>query len=166
MSESRKGLKAATGTYTDSWLTPPDLIQDLGPFGTDPCCPADMPWDTAALMLTESPDGGGLAAKWRGRVWLNPPYGNPMPWIQKFVQHGNGIALVSSRGTETKWAQLLLTHADLIALPHFRFKFCYPNGEQAAQSWGPSMLVAIGAANVKKLGRWAQANDILLFERV
>lgn len=29
---------------TDTWLTPPQLLADLGEFDTDPCVPENMPW--------------------------------------------------------------------------------------------------------------------------
>ena len=39
-----------------------------------------------------------------GRVWLNPPYSNPKPFIKKLAEHGNGIALVLN-STDTVWFQ-------------------------------------------------------------
>ena len=27
---------------------------------------------------------------------MNPPYSNPAPWIDKFIEHGNGIALIQT----------------------------------------------------------------------
>ena len=38
---------------TDTWLTPPEMIEALGPFDTDPCVPEGMPWKTATRMITE-----------------------------------------------------------------------------------------------------------------
>jgi phage N-6-adenine-methyltransferase len=36
----------------------------------------------------------GLAQTWTGFVWMNPPYSKAKPWVEKFIQHGNGIALL------------------------------------------------------------------------
>ena len=58
---------------SDAWLTPPEILRALGGFDLDPCCPPDMPWRTAAAMI--SPPRDGLAEPWAGRVWLNPPFG-------------------------------------------------------------------------------------------
>lgn len=58
---------------TTTWLTPPEIIDDLGPFDLDPCCPPVMPWRTATRMIHWPEDG--LAADWGDAfVWLNPPF--------------------------------------------------------------------------------------------
>jgi hypothetical protein len=54
-------------------LTPRFVIDALGPFDLDPCPPKERPWDTARRHFTEADDG--LSRPWKGRVWLNPPYG-------------------------------------------------------------------------------------------
>jgi hypothetical protein len=70
------GIGTHTRAYAGNsvtWLTPPEIVQALGPFDLDPCAPWYMPWRTAPLMLTEFEDG--LSYPWKGNVWLNPPYG-------------------------------------------------------------------------------------------
>ncbi|WP_223160903.1 phage N-6-adenine-methyltransferase [Salinicola aestuarinus] len=84
----------------DEWLTPPSILEALGSFDLDPCSPVERPWDTASEHLTLHDDG--LSAAWRGRVWLNPPYGRETGlWLEKLAEHGDGIALVFAR-TETE----------------------------------------------------------------
>ena len=85
---------------TDEWLTPPEILAALGPFDLDPCTPDAMPWQTAAARYTKRDDG--LAQPWRGRVWLNPPFGREaVRWLRKLAAHGDGVALVPAR-TETR----------------------------------------------------------------
>ena len=48
-----------------TWLTPPHIIEALGPFDLDPCCPPNMPWQTAAQMVCRPDDG--LAVDWTGK---------------------------------------------------------------------------------------------------
>jgi hypothetical protein len=59
------------------WLTPPAIIDALGgwqSFDLDPCAaPEPRPWQTAQHMNART-DANGLAIRWTGRVWLNPPY--------------------------------------------------------------------------------------------
>lgn len=143
------GKQQAKGKYTDTWLTPPKLIEELGPFKTDPCCPRKMPWPTAEIMYDDFVNG--LLQPWKGRVWLNPPYSRPLPWIELFIEHGNGISLTGSRSSETAWAQLLMRNVDLIVLPQFRFEFYHADGSPSHGKWQPSMLTAVGRVNENKL---------------
>ena len=77
-------------TGEKTWLTPPHIIDTLGPFDLDPCCPPKMPWQTATEMVCRPADG--LAVDWRGkRVWLNPPYGREaVPFLRKMAIGGTG----------------------------------------------------------------------------
>ena len=76
-------MNADSGEKT--WLTPPHIIEALGPFDLDPCCPPVMPWRTATRMVCRPDDG--LAVDWRGsRVWCNPPYGrDAVPFMRKLA---------------------------------------------------------------------------------
>ena len=58
---------------TDSWITPPELIERLGPFDLDPCECIPQPWSCAERSYTE--EDNGLMQPWDGLVWCNPPYG-------------------------------------------------------------------------------------------
>lgn len=86
-------INADSGEKT--WLTPKHIIDALGHFDTDPCCPDNMPWRTADTMLTKADDG--TTAPWHGRVWLNPPYGREAyPFLQRITTHNGGGALLFS----------------------------------------------------------------------
>ena len=86
---------------TDVWLTPLEIINDLGEFDLDPCGEADHL--TAKTIYSSN----GLEKEWFGKVWLNPPYSEVEKWLKKLAEHGNGIALVFAR-METKWAQTII----------------------------------------------------------
>ena len=77
-------------TGEKSWLTPPEIIDALGPFDLDPCCPPTMPWRTAAQMVHWPNDG--LKVDWTGkRVWCNPPYGrDAVPFLRKMAENKTG----------------------------------------------------------------------------
>lgn len=86
-------------TGEKTWLTPPEIIDALGPFDLDPCCPPTMPWRTAAQMVHWPNDG--LQVDWTGkRVWCNPPYGrDAVPFLRKMAENKTGgVFCLSSRG--------------------------------------------------------------------
>src|SRR5258708_3173732 len=85
---------------TDEWLTPRWILDRLGEFDVDRCGPAIRPWDTAREHYSLPTDG--LTQPWKGRIWLNPPFGlEAARWLAKMAYHGNGIALIAAR-TETR----------------------------------------------------------------
>lgn len=80
-------INADSGEKT--WLTPRYILDALGHFDIDPCCPQNMPWRTADTMLTKAEDG--TTAPWHGRVWLNPPYGREAyPFLSRMATYDGG----------------------------------------------------------------------------
>jgi hypothetical protein len=139
---------------TTTWLTPRHILDALGEFDLDPCCPPEMPWRTAKRMIQQPEDG--LAAKWEGRVWMNPPYGRGITdWMRKLAGHGSGIALVFAR-TDTRWFQeWVFPYGDGILFLDKRVRFCLPDGTLSGTPAAPSVLVGYGhrdADTLKKCG--------------
>lgn len=135
----------------DEWLTPPEIVKDLGGFDLDPCSPIDRPWPTAKTHYTIEDDG--LEQKWHGRVWLNPPYGTQtFKWIQKLAAHGNGISLIFARTDTAGFFSEVWNKADGILFLEGRLNFHHVDGRRAKLNAGaPSCLVAYGANNVEAL---------------
>lgn len=133
----------------DTWLTPPLLVKALGPFDLDPCCPPTMPWRTAKRMIKQPKDG--LAAKWAGRVWCNPPFSDILPWVAKMAVHGNGIMLLPAKSPETRWGQAALNGMDAVLFLKGRLLFHYEDGSRSTGKWSPYMLLAFGGHNVRTL---------------
>jgi hypothetical protein len=154
---SRKGRKGMGGHElpnrgeTNDWLTPPSIIETLGPFDLDPCTPWSMPWRTASLMLTEFDDG--LWFPWRGRVWLNPPYGpDTGDWLERLAAHGHGTALIFARTETAAWHKHVWPKATAITFLDGRLHFHRPSGERAKLNAGaPSALVAYGHEDADRL---------------
>lgn len=136
-----------TESTTDVWLTPPDLIQSLGEFDLDPCCPNNLSWKTAKQFYSLENDQDGLSLAWNGRVWLNPPYSNWVPFIEKLKSHGNGIALISAR-TETKgFFDHVWYSAHSIFFVKKRIKFVKHDLSPSGSSTAASVLIAYGENN-------------------
>lgn len=149
----RKGIGShqSAKMKKDEWLTPPGIIKALGLFDLDPCAPIIRPWETAKDHFTMTDNG--LAKEWRGRVWLNPPYGlEASKWLEKMTSHGNGIALIFAR-TETKmFFKWVWNNADAVKFIEGRLYFHHADGSRArANAGAPSVLIAYGIDNARLL---------------
>jgi hypothetical protein len=145
------GSHQSAAMITDTWLTPPEIINALGSFDLDPCTPPAMPWKTAERRFTKVDDG--LSQNWHGRVWLNPPYSREaVKWLIRMADHGNGIALVFAR-TETKWFfDTVWNKCHALLFMEGRIHFYLPDGTKAkANSGAPTVLVAYGSENANRL---------------
>lgn len=105
---------------SDDYLTPRWVFDMLDlTFDLDVAAP---PWEThvpAARKFTKADDG--LSQIWEGRVWMNPPYSAATAWVHRFIQHGNGIALLP--WAKSAWTITIYSAADAIALPRRIFDF-------------------------------------------
>lgn len=91
--------------------------------------------------------GGGL------RVWLNPPYSQPLmtQFCEKLAEHGNGIALLFGRTGNKVFQETMLVKADAVLFLRKRIKFYRPSGEQAGSGGCDSVLFAFGKENADAL---------------
>lgn len=135
------------------WLTPPEIIHNLGEFDLDPCSPIIRPWDTAKKHYNEDEDG--YNKEWEGRVWCNPPYGTQTGlWLKKCAEHGNAISIIFAR-TETKmFFDYVWDKADAIYFIKGRLKFYHVDGTQGGSAGAPSVLVAYGKENALALSHY------------
>lgn len=125
---------------TDVWLTPIEIIKNLGDnFDLDPC--GESFHRTAKQIYTEN----GLIKPWKGNVWLNPPYSQVSDWLEKLSKHNNGTALVFAR-TDTKWAQKAMREAVSIFFLKGRVKFLkYDKSlHKSGNAGAPSMFLTFG----------------------
>ena len=83
-----------TATGSDDWYTPRWIFDTLGlTFDLDVAAPSGgIPWIPARRYYTMEDDG--LAQPWEGLVWMNPPYSSATEWVRRFLEHGDGIALL------------------------------------------------------------------------
>ena len=118
---------------SDEWYTPQEYIDAakavMGGIDLDPAS-SELAQTVvkADVYLTRFDNGLGQTRWLHQRIWLNPPYSNPGPWIEKLVrEHQAGpfcteaIVLVNN-ATETSWFQMLLERFP-ICLPARRIAF-------------------------------------------
>ena len=111
----------------DTWLTPRYILDCLGSFDLDPCAAEQNPTWTGARNFYTKPDNG-LVSPWHGRVFMNPPFSNTVPWIEKHAEHGIGISLVPSTLESKTWRAQVWKRAKAILILHGRTRFCNPDG--------------------------------------
>lgn len=151
MTRGAMGSHQSAVMLSDVWLTPPAIIDALGPFDLDPCSPLNRPWDTAEKHYTIEDDG--LAHEWDGYTWVNPPYGKEAAtWLERLAEHGNGIALVFARTETRMFFDHVWPHADALLFIEGRLHFHRPDGTRAkANSGAPSVLIAYGRQAARRL---------------
>jgi hypothetical protein len=148
---SKSNYDSAGENTTTEWFTPKYIFDALEcRFDLDPASPGYniVPWVPAKHHYTSD----GLEREWFGFVWLNPPYGRGVLrlWLEKFVRHGNGIALVPERTSTGGW-QDLVSRADMILCVNSKIPFANSAGEQTGTFPIGSTLVAIGDRGVRAL---------------
>lgn len=141
----------ATGKSND-WHTPKYIFDALEcRFDLDVSAPGNGPMHVPCKrwFWTES-----LEQTWSGFVWMNPPFGgrNALePWLEKFFEHGNGIALTPDR-TSAPWFQKYGPMAlGWLFLPKVRF--LRADGSEGASPSNGTCLMAAGKKGYAALRR-------------
>lgn len=141
---------------SDEWYTPPYVFEALGcTFDMDVASPGfDVtPWVPAKTFICK----GREDVPWRGFIWMNPPFGGRnglVPWLERFVAHGNGICLVPDR-TSAPWWQQFMPLMDLTLQVSGKIKFIPGSGQKAGSPAQGTTLGAIGRKGVHAL-LWAE----------
>lgn len=137
---------------TDEWYTPPHVFEALGcTFDVDVATPFDrthVSVPTTHWIFQES-----LTLPWRGFVWMNPPFGGRngiVPWLQKFFDHGDGIALAPDR-TSAPWWQQYARRADSVLFVAPKLKFIGADGKPGKSPAQGTCLMAAGERAVDAL---------------
>jgi len=118
----------------DSWKTPNwpmKIFEDW----FDPC-PLNENWQV-----------NGLKIEWKEKTFVNPPYSNPLPWIEKAIEEskkGKTIVLLLNVDTSTKWFAKLNESKSHFLWFAERLKFSEKNASPR-----PSMLAILTKEDLK-----------------
>lgn len=133
----------------DQYFTPKYVFDSLGlEFDLDPAHPPQPTNVPCKRYYTETDDG--LAQPWEGLVWCNPPFSKPLPFVEKFIEHGNGLMLVQV--SRSKATNLLWENAEAICIVKDAQKFMFetPDGKRKC-IFMPVWLFAMGEVATKAL---------------
>lgn len=144
---------------SNDWYTPKYIFDALGcVFDLDVAAPVNGPLHVPCLAhLSER----SLDAEWSGFIWMNPPFGGRnglIPWLDKFMKHKNGIALVPDR-TSAPWWQQASDYAEFVFFINGKVKFIRPDGSLGKSPSVGTTLFGIGSKAHNALHR-AEANGL------
>lgn len=132
---------------SDEWATPPELLRPLdhavGGFDLDPCSGAE---ERSIATETYTEEDDGLAQRWHGRVWMNPPYSDVADWMEKAHLEALGddvelvVTLVPAR-TSTQWYHNWATEAAALCFLEGRLSFS--DADNSAPF--PSLITVFGS---------------------
>ena len=142
---------------SDEWYTPKYVFDALGEtFDLDVAAPADpthVHTPASTFIHTDS-----LSVPWFGFVWMNPPFGGRnglVPWLEKWVSHGAGIALTPDRSSAGWWQYAAHEATSLLQVGH-KVKFVRPDGTRGDKPTNGTTLFAIGDRADAALARAAR----------
>lgn len=157
---------------SDEWYTPSAYVEAarrvMGQIDLDPAsCPLANLTVRAESIFTRADDG--LRYEWRGRVWLNPPYGNEK---DRFVEHllseykagrvQEAIMCLNAHATDTIWFQPLWDYP--ICLTHHRVRFVGGQKDKTADDVMPTTgtaFVYVGPNPDRFAAQFSQFGPIL-----
>lgn len=135
-----------TAGMSDEWYTPKYIFDAIGlEFDMDVAAPPDGPRHVPCRWWI-APPRDALVERWRGLVWMNPPFGHQRQkrqWLAKFFNHGCGIALVPDR-TSAPWFQEYAPKASAICWVAPKIKFEKPDGTRGESPGTGTALFAAG----------------------
>jgi ParB family chromosome partitioning protein len=140
----------ANNSGNNEWYTPQRHIDMaravMGGIDTDPAT-SEIANRTVKAELIYTAEEDGRKQKWRGCVWMNPPYAQPL--ITDFAEavsskYESGeidqACILVNNATETQWFQRMLSAASAVCFPKSRIRFLDPDGNPGAPLQGQAII--------------------------
>jgi DNA N-6-adenine-methyltransferase (Dam) len=130
----------------DEWGTPVEIIEPVRAFygGQIDCDPASKEVAQrivrATVCFTKEQDG--LKQPWPGKTFLNGPYSDLAPWVNKLIseygaRHVSEAVVLTNGAIGTAWFNDLLAAATAVCLVRDRIRFLDASGREAPN--GPTI---------------------------
>ncbi|MDZ4344455.1 MAG: DNA N-6-adenine-methyltransferase [Candidatus Binatia bacterium] len=156
----------------NEWYTPPDIIErarrSMGAIDCDPASSSFANKNVKADVFYTA-ESDGLTKKWRGRVWMNPPYSSPLcsqfceALTHKFIDKEIEQACVLvNNATETAWFQSMLRAAVSVCFLDGRVKYLDKSGEPANTPLQGQAVLYFGPRIKSFLASFSNAGIVLV----
>lgn len=147
----------------DCWQTPLELFKQLDDkynFEVDVCASPD----NALCEYFWTEDDDCLQQDWGddfGFVWCNPPYSNPLPFVEKCQQYGYAVMLLN-QDTSTKLAKIVFEKASKVILLSDRVRFINPLTLEVGKSNPKCQMIVVFDKRINSGVdiRWCSIKDI------
>lgn len=134
----KKKAHVANNSGNNEWYTPQEFIDSarscMGGIDLDPAS-SEIANQTVQAKAFYTKEDNGLTQDWSGRVWMNPPYAQPL--ISEFAKavsekYAKGevseACVLVNNATETGWFSTMLCEASAVCFPKGRVKFLDQEG--------------------------------------
>lgn len=145
-------LSALQSSDSNEWYTPAQYVEAarelMGGIDVDPAS-NELANQVIQAERYYTRRDNGLFQPWRGRVWLNPPYGfdngvsNQEVWTRQLIERftaglvSEAVLLVNAN-TEAKWFQPLYDY--LICFTNHRIRFYNADGDSSQPTQGNALV--------------------------
>ena len=144
----------ANNSGNNEWYTPAkyiDLAREvMGGIDCDPAT-SEIANQTVKAKTIFTAEDDGLAQTWRGRVWMNPPYAQPL--MSDFAEAVSAkfesgeieqACILVNNATETQWFQRMVSVANAVCFPKSRIKFLDPQGNAVGAPLQGQAIIYMG----------------------
>jgi ParB family chromosome partitioning protein len=162
----------AHNSGNNEWYTPREYIEAaravMGGIDLDPASCETAQRTVQATRYFSAADNG-LAHEWHGRIWLNPPYAQPLisQFVAKLVaEHAAGrvtqACVLVNNGTDTAWGQALLGAASAVCFPAGRIRFIDADGNPSGAPLQGQMVCYLGMAPGGFIKAWGGCGSAMV----
>lgn len=135
--EGEKNVHVSNNSGENEWYTPEIYIEAarnvMGGIDLDPAT-SEVANRTVKASTYFTVQDDGLTRDWPiGRIWMNPPYAQPLMGqfaekMAKEVERGSESVVLVNNATETVWFQRMAGVCSAICFPRGRIRFLDPEG--------------------------------------